>query len=256
MTTKENVKKASTKPSTKKIKTTKQEKNDSLNTIIELIKQESAKKKNKTFSQEEIYKFLDKKKVFIDEENADEIFNKLFDLKLLSNNVDFGDDDDVSETDFFDTIKKSKKIKGAKENKSSDNFYDDDDEENVDEEEFDESKLKELENEADDKDIDIEEEFDDSSQKPSEMDDDLDEDLANSESDEYVSKMGIDEEDDFDAESLLRDYDTFEIKLDDNELSLKTDKLTNKLTETNDIVKWYMRWIGKYGKLLTPKEER
>ena len=43
--------------------------------------------------------------------------------------------------------------------------------------------------------------------------------------------------------------------IDDNELSLKTDKLTNKLTETNDIVKWYMRWIGKYGKLLTPKEE-
>lgn len=256
MTTKENLKKASTKPSTKKIKTTKQEKNDSLNTIIELIKQESAKKKNKIFSQEEIYKFLDRKKVFIDDENADEIFNKLFDLKLLSNNVDFGDDDDISETDFFDTIKKSKKIKGTKENKSSDNFYDDDDEENVDEEEFDESKLKELENETDDKDIDIEEEFDDSSQKPSEMDDDLDEDLTNSESDEYVSKMGIDEEDDFDAESLLRDYDTFEIKLDDNELSLKTDKLTNKLTETNDIVKWYMRWIGKYGKLLTPKEER
>ena len=101
MTTKENVKKASTKPSNKKIKTTKQEKNDSLNTIIELIKQESVKKKNKTFSQEEIYKFLDKKKVFIDEENADEIFNKLFDLKLLSNNVDFGDDDDISETDFL-----------------------------------------------------------------------------------------------------------------------------------------------------------
>ena len=72
MTTKENVKKASTKPSNKKIKTTKQEKNDSLNTIIELIKQESAKKKNKIFSQEEIYKFLDKKKVFIDDENADE----------------------------------------------------------------------------------------------------------------------------------------------------------------------------------------
>ena len=60
MTTKENVKKASTKPSNKKIKTTKQEKNDSLNTIIELIKQESVKIKNKIFSQEEIYKFLDK----------------------------------------------------------------------------------------------------------------------------------------------------------------------------------------------------
>ena len=68
--------------------------------------------------------------------------------------------------------------------------------------------------------------------------------------------MEIDEDEDFDADALLRDYDTYEIKLDDNELSLKADKLTNKLTETNDIVKWYMRWIGKYGKLLTPKEER
>lgn len=63
--------------------------------------------------------------------------------------------------------------------------------------------------------------------------------------------MEIDEDDDFDADALLRDYDTWRY-----ELSLKTDKLTNKLTETNDIVKWYMRWIGKYGKLLTPKEER
>jgi len=49
---------------------------------------------------------LDKKKVFIDEDSADTIFNKLFDLKFLNNDVDFGDDDDISETDFFDTINK------------------------------------------------------------------------------------------------------------------------------------------------------
>lgn len=57
MTTKENVKKASTKPSNKKIKTTKQEKNDSLNTIIELIKQESAKKKIKYFHKKKFINF-------------------------------------------------------------------------------------------------------------------------------------------------------------------------------------------------------
>ena len=49
---------------------------------------------------------MDKKKVFIDEDSADTIFNKLFDLKFLNNDVDFGDDDDISETDFFDTINK------------------------------------------------------------------------------------------------------------------------------------------------------
>ncbi len=32
-------------------------------------------------------------------------------------------------------------------------------------------------------------------------------------------------------------------------------ELINKLTDTGDIVKWYMRWIGKYGKLLTHQEE-
>ncbi|WAM03641.1 hypothetical protein ONA22_01075 [Mycoplasmopsis cynos] len=37
---------------------------------------------------------------------------------------------------------------------------------------------------------------------------------------------------------------------------IKTENLSNKLTETNDIVKWYMRWIGKYGKLLSEEEER
>lgn len=47
------------------------------------------------------------------------------------------------------------------------------------------------------------------------------------------------------------------ISLDDISSSQEvTDSdLENKLTETDDIVKWYMRWIGKYGKLLTHEEE-
>ena len=32
-------------------------------------------------------------------------------------------------------------------------------------------------------------------------------------------------------------------------------QIQNKLTETDDIVKWYMRWIGKYGRLLKKNEE-
>lgn len=56
----------------------------------------------------------------------------------------------------------------------------------------------------------------------------------------------------------LVDFDeTQEISLDninDTQEILDTE-ISNKLTETDDIVKWYMRWIGKYGKLLTHDEE-
>ncbi len=52
----------------------------------------------------------------------------------------------------------------------------------------------------------------------------------------------------------LEDFSAEEIDLSAN-LSVKKEDLKNKLTETNDIVKWYMRWIGKYGKLLQPEEE-
>ncbi|NQZ66076.1 MAG: RNA polymerase sigma factor [Mycoplasmatales bacterium] len=37
--------------------------------------------------------------------------------------------------------------------------------------------------------------------------------------------------------------------------NISDSELSNKLTDTGDIVKWYMRWIGKYGKLLTHQEE-
>ncbi len=41
-----------------------------------------------------------------------------------------------------------------------------------------------------------------------------------------------------------------------NEATLFNDEdLSNEITETKDSVKWYMRWIGKYGELLTKEEE-
>ena len=47
------------------------------------------------------------------------------------------------------------------------------------------------------------------------------------------------------------------VSLDDVEekIEIKDSELVNKLTSTDDIVKWYMRWIGKYGKLLKHDEE-
>ncbi len=66
------------------------------------------------------------------------------------------------------------------------------------------------------------------------------------------------DEDELTQEIGLVDFDeTQEIFLDeinDTQEILDTE-ISNKLTETDDIVKWYMRWIGKYGKLLTHDEE-
>ncbi|EPL03213.1 RNA polymerase sigma-70 factor domain protein, partial [Chlamydia psittaci 02DC14] len=59
------------------------------------------------------------------------------------------------------------------------------------------------------------------------------------EENQYLNKLGHveDEDEEFDASSLLKNYDdTFEIKLDDPH-QYKSSELTNKLTETNDIVK-------------------
>ncbi len=56
----------------------------------------------------------------------------------------------------------------------------------------------------------------------------------------------------------LKSFDnTTEISLDDvkETIEVKDSELVNKLTSTDDIVKWYMRWIGKYGKLLKHDEE-
>ncbi len=56
----------------------------------------------------------------------------------------------------------------------------------------------------------------------------------------------------------LKSYDKgAEVSLDDvdEKPEIADSELVNKLTSTDDIVKWYMRWIGKYGKLLKHDEE-
>ncbi|VEU59205.1 RNA polymerase sigma factor [Mesomycoplasma neurolyticum] len=76
-------------------------------------------------------------------------------------------------------------------------------------------------------------------------------------------KNDDDFDDDFDETFELKDYgldDDLSLNLegfasDENSLNLHDNNLRNKLTETDDIIKWYMRWIGKYGKLLSHEEE-
>ncbi len=134
---------------------------NSYETIIKLLKKEK-NKKGETLSQEQVFAILDKKKILVSEEGADELMEALITNKIISKDIDEGDFDEVE-----------------------DNF-----------------------------------------------------------AEREVIKLKT-----FD--------DTKEISLDDvaknQEVSNKS--MQNKLTETDDIVKWYMRWIGKYGKLLNHAEE-
>lgn len=94
------------------------------------------------------------------------------------------------------------------------------------------------------------------SNKKSKQNEDDDED------DDYQKYNKNDDDDDdayFDGEVLsfddIDETETIDLEEDESE-RFKNERLKNKLTETNDIVKWYMRWIGKYGKLLTADEEQ
>ncbi|WKX02217.1 RNA polymerase sigma factor [Candidatus Mycoplasma mahonii] len=128
---------------------------NSYDLIIMAIKAELVKKKKKTLTQEEVFAFLDSKKLLVSEEGSSELFKALILEKIVDDKVDALDNADV--------------------------------------------------------------------------------DLVE-----------------------LQSYDdTQEISLDNIELKKEVldSQLVNKLTNTNDIVKWYMRWIGKYGKLLKHDEE-
>ncbi len=72
------------------------------------------------------------------------------------------------------------------------------------------------------------------------------------------SDLALTSEADFSGEIELKSFDEEqEISLDEiaAKPEIKDSELVNKLTETDDIVKWYMRWIGKYGKLLNHEQE-
>ncbi|KDE41723.1 RNA polymerase sigma factor [Metamycoplasma hyosynoviae] len=217
--------------------------NNSYDEALNTIQKHFKTKKLATLSQDDVFHILEKNNFELSDDDMEKLYDALLTSKMLTMDIDFTDAADVEETDFFDSMKKEED--------------EDDVDESDSEEEFDETKLKEIEDDEElDKEINIDEEFDDSSYRQTSDDIDIDEEVK--EDDEYSRKYvnQFEETDEFDAEDLLKEYDTFEIKLDDNQLSLKDNELSNKLTETNDIVKWYMRWIGKYGKLLTPKEER
>ena len=127
--------------------------NSSFDFIVKALEKEKKKLKTDFLSQEQVFQYLTKKKMVLEEQNASDLMDVLITKKIINTEVDNEDLDEVQESDI-------------------------------------EKELK------------------------SEEDNTL----------------------------------TFKPKIKDSEL-------VNRLTDTDDIVKWYMRWIGKYGKLLKHNEE-
>ncbi|QGZ97472.1 RNA polymerase sigma factor [Mycoplasma sp. NEAQ87857] len=224
--------------------------------IIKYLKSQLKSKKQDYFSQEEVFDLLAKKKMFVDEEAMDEFLAVLNQNNLIVDDVDAGDNDDYSVEEFNNEVKQVKNTKKSKSKKET--IIEEIDESDI--EDIDDSNINIDDDDFGDYDSDDEEYFedDDTDDYLNTDDDDIEED----DEDEDEEKEDDDDEkltDDFDDDmddpfsNLSLDFDA---DVDLSEDKNKNKNLNNKLTETNDIVKWYMRWIGKYGELLTIEEEK
>ncbi|QZE12300.1 RNA polymerase sigma factor [Mycoplasma sp. Ms02] len=224
-------------------------------------------KKKEYLSQEDVFAYLDSKGIFIEDESiADELLEELYADGVISNTSDDGDQDDVSLEDFDvpTNMKKATKQakKSTKKTKSSlpDLDSDSNSEQEEDGEDFELEDLDDLDSLDSLEDLDDLDELDDEDED-SEQDNDSDSDEEEDEEDEEeadddsISDLEDEDEDtEFDLNSL--ELDSFSDDFDaDSDLTKRSKSINNKLTETNDIVKWYMRWIGKYGELLKSEEE-
>ncbi|CAT04802.1 RNA polymerase sigma factor [Mesomycoplasma conjunctivae] len=186
---------------------------DKLAKLLEKKKAKLDKKNNKSvnkdifLTQSEVSSFLEKKKLSIDENQIDQVFEILIQKGIISLDID---QDDQKKVDKDELIKlTNKKVKKAKKT-----FLDSEDLDNID---IDSSDLEDID----------------------------DEDFT--EVDDSLKIQDIDDEDYMDHHDI---HESRKPKI------FSDDTYRNKLTDTNDIIKWYMRWIGKYGKLLTYEEEQ
>ncbi|MCT4469392.1 RNA polymerase sigma factor [Mycoplasma sp. HS2188] len=231
--------------------------NHDLKTVIKLIEKHAKTTATKQLSQSDIFEYLDEIKVEIPDELMDEMLENLHEAGLISDEVDEGDEDDITKDDIIDEIDENG-------NEDSDKSSEDDKGENF-------KKADVIVEEFDDEDEDIKSSID-----IKEFDDDYTEEFSFNDDYEYSDDSSYAEEDEdeiiikketknvkkdnkstknlTDDDFKIQSYDDMDIDLSDDTLT-STSQLRNKLTETNDIVKWYMRWIGKYGKLLTKAEE-
>ncbi len=152
-----------------KVKPTK----NSYETIVDALAKHLKTKPKNTLTQQEVFDFLEKKKILVSEEGAVELLEKLIAEGIIDDDSDSADLEDVTIESIGKEVGIEPEVPAAEEIKLQ---------------EFDETQ-----------------------------------------------------------EIVLTDIDERHDILDS--------EIENKLTETDDIVKWYMRWIGKYGKLLTHEEE-
>lgn len=202
--------------------------------IIADLEKLKNKSKKKFLTQEEAQKYLDKNGIDMDDDIIDSLFEKLIKNKILVDETDYDDFEDISENDLNDEIEADMALTAnsgkLKLDDTDEDFYDDADDEFVDETSLDQVFLaSSLENTK----------TDENSYDAEEIDNEL------SELEESL----------FDEDERIRDISQKDIKKERIQAMGKR-KIRSKLTETNDIVKWYMRWIGKYGTLLTAEEEK
>ncbi|WP_406617567.1 RNA polymerase sigma factor [Mycoplasmopsis adleri] len=246
-------------------------KNKELLPTIKLIKEYAKSKKTKTLSQSEIFDYLDSIKVEIPDEYTDEFLEALFDAGLVIDAPDDGDEDEATSDDL------SEELEDLDENGNVIKEKNDDDEDQDYQLESIKSKTEDYDASDDDDyrgsfgiygnygdgyDEDTEEYMIEDDYVDSSYDEDDEDEIENKkkfakneeQNTSKTDKKGKNKKKDVD-EFELKDYSDYEVDLSDSN-TIKRDDLKNRLTETNDIVKWYMRWIGKYGELLTPEEER
>lgn len=211
--------------------------NENISLIVNLInkdlKNKQKKDKNKkSLTQEEVMKLLEKKKIDISEE-VDEIFNVLIYKKIISDEIESDLNEFVDEKQIYKELSKKSKQLDTDTNEFTDEFTDENDFNDINDLVHDDKKINDDDFDTTDEEFyyynDLEEES---------YDDDEDEELETNQ---------------FNFEDYTNEESTFINKKEHRKIQ-STD-LVNKLSETNDIVKWYMRWIGKYGNLLTAEEE-
>ncbi|WP_322960557.1 RNA polymerase sigma factor [Mycoplasmopsis cynos] len=228
--------------------------------FITFLNKEKKRLKKDFLTQEEVMDALLANSLEVQDEQMDDLLAELIAEKILKNDNDLHDNDDVNFDDFQNEISQSKFTKNNKN-------FDDDDFGTLEVKSFDELDDNELNLDEDDEDDDYIDEdlenlgnWDDEISsidkiEPEDKAEEDDEEESRDDEDENIFEEYNDDDDEFNIEDDINfnsPNSSMLLNFDDK----KPENLSNKLTETNDIVKWYMRWIGKYGKLLSEEEER